>query len=170
MKLLFLIAATYLIIEYLNYLKRKESKEEGEKTIIEKAVDKATETIDKVVEETKEALSTPAKKSVFDVQSLDTGLPSAPVEETVVEEPVCEIPSEPVRESTIEEIQQSIDDSVVASKEELKAEESPVAEQLEIKEPVTPVDPSVAFQTNTESVEDEVTDQSDEEVEEEETY
>ena len=74
MKFLFLIAAVYLTIEYLNYLRRKENKEESEKNNLEKAIDKA-------VEETKEALSTPAKKSVIDVQSLDTVLPSANFEE-----------------------------------------------------------------------------------------
>ncbi len=77
MKFLFLIAATYLIIEYLNYLRRKENKEEVDKNSFEKVVDKATESIEKVVEETKETLSTPAKKSVVDIQPLDPISPSS---------------------------------------------------------------------------------------------
>ena len=68
----FLIAAIYLTIEYLSYSKRKEDKEEADKNGFEKIVDKATKSIMKVFDETKEDLSTPTKKSVFDIQSLDT--------------------------------------------------------------------------------------------------
>ncbi len=61
MKILFVIAAAYLMIEYLGYLKLKENKEEEDKNGLEKVVDKVTKSIQKVVDETKETFRTPAK-------------------------------------------------------------------------------------------------------------
>tara|TARA_B100000029_G_C17058288_1_gene772172 strand:+ start:127 stop:411 length:285 start_codon:yes stop_codon:yes gene_type:complete len=91
MSFLFLIAATYLMIEYLSYLKRQNNKEDGDKNGLEKLVDKATKSFKKVVDETKENLSTPAKKSVIDIQSLDAILLSAKKVELVEEEPYTEL-------------------------------------------------------------------------------
>ena len=135
MKLLFLIATTYLIIEYLSYLKRKEIKEEQAQNGLEKVVDKATQSIKQVVDEAKENLGTPAKKSVVDIQSLDTVLPSSKKVELVEDEPrvedlgfgldpaiafqskiSCELQehdSEELVEPTIQEVQSFIDDSEV---------------------------------------------------------
>ena len=77
MEILFVIAIAYLTIEYLAYLKLKENKEEEDKNGLEKVVDKATKSIQKVVDETKETFRTPAKKSVIDIQSLNTVLKSS---------------------------------------------------------------------------------------------
>ena len=72
MTFLFLIAATYLIVEYLNYSKSKLDKEEAAKNSFEKLVDKATKLIEQAIQEIKESFRTPAKKSVVDIQSLET--------------------------------------------------------------------------------------------------
>ena len=84
MKLIFLIAFGYLLIEFLN----RKPKEAADTTGLKKAVNKAADTLHEVVEETKEALSTPAKKSVVNVQSLDTVLSGTSVEKSVVKEPI----------------------------------------------------------------------------------
>jgi len=140
MKLIFLVAFVYLLIEFFN----RKDQDATNKNDFEKAFDKAANTIDEVVEETKDALRTPAKKSVIDVQSLDTVLPSTPVEETVEREIISEIPSkskELIPESTIEEVQRFIDDSVITVKEPA------LTEQIESLATVSPANPSTTFQS-----------------------
>ena len=151
MKFLFLIAATYLIIEYLNYLRRKENKEEVDKNSFEKVVDKATDSIEKIVEETKEILSTPAKKSVVDIQSLDPVLPSPINAGSLAGEPkandaVCEADAaiacqskisfkpeasdnQQIIEPTVEEVQRFIDDSEVLLEQDGTDKKSSEAEE-----------------------------------------
>ena len=68
MKLIFLIAVVYLLIEFLN----RKPKNTQEKNKFDKAIDKVANTFVKSVKETREVLSTPAKKSIVDVQTLDT--------------------------------------------------------------------------------------------------
>ncbi|WP_320668160.1 hypothetical protein [Prochlorococcus sp. MIT 1307] len=79
MKLLFLIAAVYLLFEYLNYLNRKEGRAENNKS-------KSDETVDKALKEAEESLSSPAKQSLVDVYSTGTDQKNTPS----IEEPAAQ--------------------------------------------------------------------------------
>ena len=148
MKFIFLFAFVYLLIEFLN----RKAKDSANKNKLNEILDKATDTMDKAVENTKEALSTPAKKSVVNVQSLDTVLPSPLVQETIEEASVKE------KEIKKEHLYASSNEST--SKHEKAAEGIvTIHERIAIDSMSTEV-----------SVEDEVTEILNSEVEEEETY
>ena len=132
MKLIFLIAIVYLLIEFLN----RKPKSTQEKNKLEKAIDKAANTFNKSVKETQEILSTPAGKSIVDVQTLDTVLPFTSAKKDLTELNTTEEEALPVIAS---------DSKVFTSNKESVANQTDLTKALALDQTKLTKNPSMSF-------------------------